>query len=54
MKPSKSQTSQRKLKLNKHTLRLLDRSQTANVVGGYETWKNCPRELNTVQDPCYG
>ena len=53
MKPSKTRTS-RKLKLNKHTLRILDPAQTANVVGGYETFKNCPRELNTVQDPCLG
>ena len=54
MKPAKTRTSPRKLKLNKHTLRILDPSQTATVVGGYETWKNCPRELNTVQDPCHG
>jgi hypothetical protein len=50
MKPSKT----RKLRLNKNTLRILDRDETEKVVGGYETWKNCPRELNTVQDPCLG
>jgi hypothetical protein len=54
MKSSKIQKSQRKLTLEKTTLRTLDAVQLSQVAGGEETWRACPRELNTVQDPCHG
>jgi hypothetical protein len=54
MKSTMIQNARRKLKLEKATLRTLDAVDLSQVAGGNETFRNCPREINTVQDPCHG
>jgi hypothetical protein len=54
MKSSKILKAQRKLQLEKTTLRTLDALDLGRVAGGEETFRACQRELNTVQDPCFG
>jgi hypothetical protein len=52
-KSFKNRNSQRKLMLEKTTLRTLDALDLSQVAGGEETFRACPREINTVQDPCH-
>lgn len=54
MKSSKTLNARRKLQLEKTTLRTLDALDLSRVAGGEETFRACPREINTVQDPCHG
>src|SRR5260221_2279309 len=56
MKAVKIQKSQRKLTLNKATLRLLGEVELINIAGGIITFEcgatQGQRCLNTAQDPC--